>query len=80
MSLHRCIDRGCAFWGQASTRGCGCYQTDEQVMHAALVKAKVLIEKIEQTPANVWFVNDGDPEVLVDDTYSAVLAAVGETL
>lgn len=34
MSLHRCSTAECPFVGQATNKGCGCHQTDEQVLRA----------------------------------------------
>ena len=32
MTLHRCNDNGCPYFEQATTKGCLCHKTDEQVL------------------------------------------------
>jgi hypothetical protein len=31
---HKCTDTECPFVGQRTSKGCGCHQTDEQVLRA----------------------------------------------
>ena len=62
MSLHRCTDTDCCYIGLASPRGCGCHQTDEQMLresHAALLAVLCKLER--------WF-----------DTDEEIIAAMGD--
>lgn len=45
MMLHKCTEAECPFLGQR-TRGCGCHQTDEQVLRAENARLRAALERI----------------------------------
>lgn len=42
--LHKCTDTECPYVGQRTSRGCGCHQTDEQVLRIALERAVAILD------------------------------------
>ncbi len=45
MSEHKCAEGGCLYHGRPSPRGCGCHQTDEQVLRKRLNAALAVLDE-----------------------------------
>jgi len=57
VSLHKCADRECSYFGQAATRGCGCYKTDEQALREVNAYLLIAFERILEIPTQAWSID-----------------------
>lgn len=58
MGLHRCAETECTFFGQTTSRSCGCHKTDEEVLRG------VIRELLSADDAMMAFLCGADPRAL----------------
>lgn len=58
MGLHRCAETECTFFGQTTSRSCGCHKTDEEVLRG------IIREMLAADDAILAFVLAADPKIL----------------
>ncbi len=75
MGLHRCIEAECPCFGQATTRGCGCHQTDEQVLRE---QRDELLMALYQYRADLRYPPAPDSTERRHAMIDALIAKVGE--